>query len=626
MAFVLRWFHVRALANDPIFAVLLGDSKRYVEWAAEIARGDWLGSEAFYQAPLYPYALAVLFGLFGESIDTIRVAQMLTGVAACVLVAVAGRSFFDWRAGLVAGLALAVYPPAIFFDGHVQKASLDLLLMVTLLVTVAKYQADARPRWLMLLGLSLGCFTLTRENARLLYPLLVAWLFIWHREAALKRRLQIIAVFTMAVLVPIAPVAIRNYAVAGELLISTSQLGSNFYIGNHRGASGVYEPLVPDRGSVIYEREDAVRLATAAVGHPPSPSEVSSYWFGAALDEIRSDRSGWTRLMVRKLRLAVNAVETMDTESMEFHAQYSPVLRGLLPLTFGVVLPLAVVGVVLTAADFRRLAVLYGIALVFLGSVVLFFVLARYRHALVPIVMILSGAGIAGIVDAWQRHPRRLATAAACAVAVALVVNRPIRATTDESAANFGAELLRLERPREAIPLLVKAVELLPTDAAMHRDLALAHLKSGEPMSAAREYATVVRLEPGHAANHRELAVAAEAAGDSTTAVKSLEEAARLEPMSASTQMKLGDILVRLDKPAEARRAYASALSVANPVESVALRVRIASLEVEDGRMASALRMLEAAVTAARASGQTAVATDVAATIEALRQRVGVKP
>ncbi len=47
LAGTLRLIHARALANDSVFAVLLGDSKRYVEWAAEIAGGNWLGSSAF---------------------------------------------------------------------------------------------------------------------------------------------------------------------------------------------------------------------------------------------------------------------------------------------------------------------------------------------------------------------------------------------------------------------------------------------------------------------------------------------------------------------------------------------------------------------------------------------------
>ena len=565
LALAVRIVHVRALSNTPVFAVLLGDSKRYVEWGAEIARGDWIGTGAFYQAPLYPYFLGVLFSVFGESIDAIRVAQAAAGTLSCVLVAIAGRCFFDWRAGIVAGVALALYPPAIFFDGHIQKASLDVLLMSVLIVAAGKYQVDARPRWLVVLGLSLALLTLNRENTRALYPVLALWLWLWHRDLTPKQRLQPIAVFTLAALVGVAPVAIRNYAVAGELLLSTSQLGSNFYIGNHAGASGVYEPLLPDRGSVVFEQEDAVRLASEAAGRALSPGEVSRYWVDRTLADIGSDAGGWLRLMFRKALLSINAAEAIDTESLEFHAAHSVALRTLAPLTFGMWLTLAVIGLIVTAPDFRRVAVLHAIGVVFLASVVLFFVQARYRYAVVPVVLLFAAAGITGIRAAWRTRRQQVAVGLACALAIAVVVNRPMLATSDESYSNFGTELLRLERPQEAIPLLVTAAERLPGEPSVHRDLAFAYLKAGDPASAAREYATVARLDPNDSANHRELAFAVQ--------------------------------------------------------KLVELHVRTASREVAEGRFERARATLQEAAAIARASGMEATARDVDRTIAALQTR-----
>ena len=60
-----------------------------------------------------------------------------------MLLGLAGRRFFDARAGLVAAALLAVYPPAIFFDGLIQKSSLDLLLMTTLLALMGRWNARA---------------------------------------------------------------------------------------------------------------------------------------------------------------------------------------------------------------------------------------------------------------------------------------------------------------------------------------------------------------------------------------------------------------------------------------------------------------------------------------------------
>lgn len=111
LACAVRLIHARTLSGTPVFGILLGDSKRYVEWASDIAAGNWLGSEVFYQAPLYPYLLGAAFSVFGVSIDVVRILQALAGGLACVLVAMAGRRFFNWKVGMVAGTALALYPP-----------------------------------------------------------------------------------------------------------------------------------------------------------------------------------------------------------------------------------------------------------------------------------------------------------------------------------------------------------------------------------------------------------------------------------------------------------------------------------------------------------------------------------
>src|SRR5262245_52097758 len=43
VAIAVRLIHVATLSSTPLFDVLLGDSKRYVDWASAIAAGDWQG-------------------------------------------------------------------------------------------------------------------------------------------------------------------------------------------------------------------------------------------------------------------------------------------------------------------------------------------------------------------------------------------------------------------------------------------------------------------------------------------------------------------------------------------------------------------------------------------------------
>ena len=79
------------------------------------------------------------------------------------------------------------------------------------------------------------------------------------------------------------PVVARNYSVDGGFYLTTSQFGSNFYIGNNPNADGTYASIRFGRGAPEFERLDAKEVAEEAVGRALSPSEVSSFWTGRAL-------------------------------------------------------------------------------------------------------------------------------------------------------------------------------------------------------------------------------------------------------------------------------------------------------------------------------------------------------
>src|SRR6185436_5306344 len=148
----------------------MGDARVYDEWAVRIAGGEWMGQEIFYQTPLYPYLLGVIYAIAGHDPGVVRVVQACLGAGSCVLLALAGRRFFTERDGLIAACILAIYPPAIFFDGLIQKSSLDLFLTTAILALLGEWQArvpDERRRWpwLTAAGMLTATLVLNRENA-----------------------------------------------------------------------------------------------------------------------------------------------------------------------------------------------------------------------------------------------------------------------------------------------------------------------------------------------------------------------------------------------------------------------------------------------------------------------------
>src|SRR5262249_22127214 len=188
IALFVRLLHFYAMRDSLLYDVLIADSWSYDAWAQRLAAGDWIGSEVFYQTPFYPYFMGLLYALFGHSIWAVRITQAVLGSLACVFLARAGENFFSQRVGWVAGLLLAVYPPAIFFDGIVQKATLDLFLMTLMLWLISLAQRNANLWLIVAVGATLGALVLNRENAAVFVPVLLAWSLCLGRQLTWRQR------------------------------------------------------------------------------------------------------------------------------------------------------------------------------------------------------------------------------------------------------------------------------------------------------------------------------------------------------------------------------------------------------------------------------------------------------
>jgi Flp pilus assembly protein TadD len=661
-ALALRLIYLAELHGTPFFSVLIVDGQRYDAWAQQIAAGNWLGSEVFYQTPLYPYLMACLYKLAGHQVFLVKIVQAVLGASSCVLLAIAGRRFMNWRVGLIAGMLLAIYPEAIFWDGLIQKSSLDLFLMTLLLATLGALLPGPRRTWLIVAGVVMGAFMLNRENARILYPIVICWLMVYFRAVPIRRRLVWAAMVTASTAAVLLPVGVRNLVVGGEFLISTSQLGPNFYIGNHVGAPGTYEPLVAGHGNPQDEREDAKRLAERAVGRPLSPGAISKYWFTRTVDDILRQPGAWVRLMGRKLLLTINAGELVDSESMQEYARFSRVLWALQWLSLGLVLPLAVIGAWITRREWRSLAVLYGAWAGLALSVIAFYVMSRYRFPLVPIALLFAGAAVAampGIRAEW----RGWIPGALGAAGIATLSYLPMTQVSNATHANVGAELIRVGRSAEAIPLLQEAVRIAPGDATAHYDLGIAFERTGNRDQAVVEFREAVRLMPNFddardalASAHLNLAEALQMKGQSRDAIPHYEaglalkpdsgeahsnfalalvdvgrtnEAAehfrtalRLQPDSYGVRANFGDLLLRLDRTPEAIVEYEKAVRLAPAdVETIVLLLdRLAQAYTQARRLPEATTALTRGIALARAAGREDLAAPLALALRGRRR------
>ncbi len=460
VALGVRLVHLAEVRDLPTFHTLVMDAARYDALARRVLDEGFRPRTAFYQAPLYPYLLAAAYALTGRSLLAVRLIQVLLGAVTAVLAALAAgrlagddapserRSFLVLAAGLLA----AFYAPAIHYTPLLLKTVPALLCeSAALLLLLPPAGRRLTSRRAMAAGLVLGAAALLQENLLLLIPVVAGYLlFTVPRpdpapgSAGTARRSAapvVAGALVLGAALALAPAALINFAASGSFLLTSSQGGVNFYIGNSRAATGIYTPLSPAGESPERQKADSEYLAALFAardsGRPVaprslSPGQVSHLLVRETLRQIAADPRRWLGLTVRKLRLFWNDYEVPDAEGFRVYRRQS-VLLTFDPVGFGLLAPLAAVGLVALwrpAGRSRRTAGLLAAgAAAACASVVLFFVFGRYRLGVVPFLLPLAAAGAAELLDLARRsarEPRRAALDLALLAAAGLAANLPV--------------------------------------------------------------------------------------------------------------------------------------------------------------------------------------------------------
>ncbi|MBI5843928.1 MAG: glycosyltransferase family 39 protein [Deltaproteobacteria bacterium] len=538
LALLIRLAFLWQARDYPLFYIPIGDAEGYDLWAQKIAAGNALGDSVFYQAPLYPYFLGLIYSIFGRDLVIVRIFQALLDSSSCILFALAGRRFFNRPSGLAAGLLLAFYPMSLFFVLVMQKAALTVFCLGLFLYFLGEALYGPRPRldWL-LCGAGLGLLALVRENALAFIPLAAAW-FLVSEKFNRAARIRVLA-FLLGLFLVLFPVALRNLIVGDTFALTTSQFGANFYYGNNRAATGLYEPLKWGRSSWRYEQEDARQLAEKALGRKLSPSEISHYWTKKALAEIAENPKGWLFRSFGKWLLLWNRVEVADSEDVATLGLFSGVLQAsgaLIP--FGVLCPLAAFGLALSLGNIRRHGIILILLFTYALSVAAFFIFDRYRLPLAAFLCLYAGFGLyEGFRLLRERRKKPLAWALGSALAAVFVVMVPLvpegimsantafnigtvigekggdraesmkwyQRAIEENPAHVKArmamadELLRQNRADEALGHLYEAIRFKPGLASAHRLLARITARTGRAEASTAHYLALLEQEPGNA-------------------------------------------------------------------------------------------------------------------------------
>ncbi len=423
LALGVRVFYIFQIDGSPLFNHPPVDGLTYLQHAAKLADGNWLGvgEPPFWQPPLYSYLLGLHRVLFADEIFySLRFFQIVIGSLTCVLIWFVGRRLFHHTPMIAAVAALAgtLYGPLIFFDGEVLPATLATFLNLAGLVLLLRCQDKPSATRYALAGVVFGLSALT--VATVLTFVLAAAAFVWldtRWQYALAQRIRWPLAFLFGVALVITPVTLRNVFIGGDGVLISSNAGINFWVGNNAG----YDDAVSIRPG--WEWDDLLARPRLEA-HLERPSSASDFFMRESWEYIRAQPLDYARLLARKAFLFWHGEEIGRNQDIYFWRNYSPILattlwKSLIAFPFGLVGPLALVGLVVAVRQ-RGISLPVTFVIVYTLSVVAFFIMARYRVPLIPLLLVYAAYGGYSVAQALRLELRL--TAAIHVGALALLV------------------------------------------------------------------------------------------------------------------------------------------------------------------------------------------------------------
>ena len=549
--------------------------------------------------------LGLLYRVAGVNVFAARLMLVLIATGCCVLLGMVSRRAFGPTVGLVAGIMLALYGPFLFFSGQLLPTSLAVLLSLAGLCLLLAANVRRQWYWWLLGGFTVGLATITVPNAFALLPIALGMIFLSHPAAPVGqarrglqparmtgwRKLTGALALLCGTAIPIACVTCYNYRQSGEFVLIANNGGVNLYLGNNPDAERT-EALRPGHEWYQFYRR-------SVAGGARTPTERDSYFFRQTWDYVRREPVGFIAGLARKAGQLVNARELPRTFDLYVYRDFSLLLRALIwrvrsfAFPFGVLAPLAVLGLILVLGrenissiqEPRAWIALLAFVLLYLASVMLFFVSARHR---LPAVVLLIPFATQGLVWLWhlpkassnsargtsagtgvaRSSCKPALGAAALLLGVGVLVNLPLRASTD--GLNFRAELYdQLARAvadagelDTATQLAQHALELAPDYAAGYAGLGLLRARAGALTEAESLFRRALALDPEAAEVYWYLGNALYLQGRTEEALAALNQSLTLDPFAPEAHAVLADVLCAEGRTEETIAHYRRALEL----------------------------------------------------------------
>jgi 4-amino-4-deoxy-L-arabinose transferase-like glycosyltransferase len=407
VAFALRLGWMIAVDPQPS-EYRVGDPYFYDLFGRSLAAGkgylNMWGTPTAQWPPGYPIVLAAIYKVFGHSILLPKLLNVALGTATCLLAYLIGKRVFSGAVGIVAALALAVFPSQVFWPTLLLSETLATFL-VALIAYLAIVSLVSLSWWkAVIVGVLIGATSLVRgETVLLALPLALVWA-VGYRS--LRTGLRYGAITLLATGLIILPWVVRNWVVMDYPILISTGSAENLIGGHWSGADG-FGSFVP-----------ILEVTKLYEGLPPSEAETLSYKEETrrAIDFATHNPGTELRLIPKKLKAFYGTddrpvlwTQKGTLNDPAFSDQTAARLEKLANAYYRVVLVMAGVGMLwwFSLRNPRKLLLVllllyysFFFGFVFVGE-------PRLHSALIPVLTILAAASLVGISSGIYRFGRQ---------------------------------------------------------------------------------------------------------------------------------------------------------------------------------------------------------------------------
>jgi Tfp pilus assembly protein PilF len=381
----------------------------------------------------------------------------------------------------------------------------------------------------------------------------------------------------------ISPVTLRNYLVGKDFVLIAWQGGYNFYLGNNSQATG-WSTMAPHiHKSLEGGIYDARRLAEEEMKTKLKPSQISRFWYKKGVGYMLSQPLSWLELTVRKTLFFWKGYEIPNTQNAYMNEDFSTLLAVLLGesfiyLPFGLIGPLSILGLLICLRRIKKYLLLYLFVISYSASVIVFFVCARFRMPVIPILIIFASFSIWWFYQKIRdKQVLRVLISLVVVVILLLTLNTRLENVTgDQRGMNhfiLGGAYYQLGEVESAISEWETSLGFKPSLNICRISLADAYFNQGSLDLAEMHYTTALRYDTsGHDRCYFGLAMIHHKREEWDEAIECYLKSIRINPRSEQTHLMLGRAYHEKGLPEKATEEWEKVLEI-NPQNEAALKL-----------------------------------------------------